>query len=433
MTERSVHSTVPGTATGEAGETTVAPVVRPASPEARNDSLQAKIATIVARRLDTLSSRTVRVHGTGRGAVVAALDAADIDTGPAHAAGEAESEVTPADLVVVAPTGQGVRADELEEAYRLLRANGRLVVALAGPLETPPALRGRSRSSRDLLSTELFAAGFVEFEFSALDAGGGLIIEAARPAAAPPLSRRQVLSVVVPVYNEASTVAEVLDLLLSKRIDGIDLEVIVVESNSSDGSRQVVQRYMDHPNVQLILEDRAQGKGHAVRAGLRAATGDFVLIQDADLEYDLSDYERLLEPLRRLEASFVLGVRQRTDGARFGVRHFEKQVVVSRLINVGNVLFLTLFNLVYRERLQDPFTMFKVVRRDTLHKMRLECDRFDFDWELMAKLLRRGFRPVELPVSYHSRSFSEGKKISVLGDPWSWVVACFRYRFSPLE
>jgi glycosyltransferase involved in cell wall biosynthesis len=221
--------------------------------------------------------------------------------------------------------------------------------------------------------------------------------------------------------------------LVEKRIDGIEIEIVVVESNSSDGTRDEVLRFKDSPNVHLVLEEHPQGKGHAVRAGLAEATGDFVLIQDADLEYDMDDYEMLLAPLRKLEASFVLGSRTRTDGARFGVRHFEKQVVIGRLMNLGNAVFLALFNLVYGERLQDPFTMYKVFRRDCLHRMVLECDRFDFDWELMAKLLRAGYRPVEIPVSYHSRSFDEGKKISVFGDPLSWIVACFRYRVAAFE
>jgi hypothetical protein len=91
-----------------------------------------------------------------------------------------------------------------------------------------------------------------------------------------------------------------------------------------------------------------------------------------------------------------------------------------------------LFNLVYEQRLKDPFTMYKVFRRDCLTGINLECDRFDFDWELTAKLIRRGHIPIEIPVWYHSRSFSEGKKISLLSDPVSWVKACFKYRFVPL-
>ena len=101
-------------------------------------------------------------------------------------------------------------------------------------------------------------------------------------------------------------------------------------------------------------------------------------------------------------------------------------------MNVGHIAFLALFNVVYQQRLRDPFTMYKVFRRDCLHGIPLECNRFDFDWELTAKLVRAGYKPMELPVSYHSRSFGEGKKIRLFRDPLTWVRACFRYRFSRL-
>jgi hypothetical protein len=288
-----------------------------------------------------------------------------------------------------------------------------------------------SRKLRDRLSTLLFAQGFEDprFRFDIEN----MVVTAIRSKKEPPQSRRQVLSVVMPVYNERATFHTVIEQLLSKRIDGVDLELIVVESNSSDGTREDVLSFAEDPRVRVVLEDRPSGKGHAVRAGLAEATGDFVLIQDADLEYDLDDYESLLEPLRKFETAFVLGVRRKTAGARWGVRHFEKQVLVGWLMNFGNFLFLNLFNRVYGKQLRDPFTMYKVVRRDCLYGMRLESNRFDFDWELMAKLLRAGYEPVEVPVTYRSRSFSEGKKVSVLRDPLTWIRACFRYRFGSFE
>ena len=284
---------------------------------------------------------------------------------------------------------------------------------------------------RDQLATALFAAGFIEPVFYTGPQRDTAVV-ARRGALAPPGERETTLSVVMPVYNERETFDKVITELLSKSIEGVAIEVIIVESNSSDGTREDVLAHADHPRVRVVLEERPSGKGHAVRTGLAAARGDFVLIQDADSEYDISDYDALVAPLQRCETSFVLGYRMRTHGARWGVRHFEKQVLVGLLMNVGNAIFLRLFNAVYRSRLRDPFTMYKVFRRDCIFRLRLECNRFDFDWELTGKLLRSGYHPLEIPVSYQSRSFSEGKKVSILGDPLSWVVACFKYRFAPL-
>jgi hypothetical protein len=106
--------------------------------------------------------------------------------------------------------------------------------------------------------------------------------------------------------------------------------------------------------------------------------------------------------------------------------------VVSRVKNVGHFIFLFLFNTVYGQRLNDPFTMFKVMRRDCLYGLSFECNRFDFDWELVAKLVRAGYLPREIPVTYRSRSFSEGKKIAFVRDPLTWLKACFKYRFVEL-
>jgi glycosyltransferase involved in cell wall biosynthesis len=289
--------------------------------------------------------------------------------------------------------------------------------------------RRRGTFTADSLSTLLFKTGFVE---TRVETKGGMITASSTRGELPPPTHRPLrLSVVLPVYNERETFSKVFDELVNKEIVDAEIEIVLIESNSTDGTREEVLSLPDDPRVNLILEDKPSGKGHAVRAGLARATGDVVLIQDADAEYDMGDYEKLLEPLRTFEASFVLGAREIHEGRR-GMRHFEREQHMSQLMNIGHVAFLGLFNTVYGQRLKDPFTMYKVFRRDCLTDIHLECDRFDFDWELTAKLIRRGHHPVEVPVSYHSRSFSEGKKIKLLADPISWVRACFKYRFTPL-
>jgi hypothetical protein len=241
-----------------------------------------------------------------------------------------------------------------------------------------------------------------------------------------PRRERPVLSIVMPVFNERATFERTIERVLAKQIDGIDKEVIVVESNSTDGTRDAVLRYQDAPGVRLLLQDRPAGKGNAVRAGLAVATGDFVLIQDADDEYDVEDYDGLVEPLRRYQRAFVLGSRHTGS---WKIRQFTDQTSLSAVLNLGHLVFLLLFNVLYGQRLNDPFTMYKVFRRDCLHGMTLECNRFDFDFEIVIKLIRKGYRPVEIPVNYRARSFSEGKKVSAFRDPLTWIVALVKYRF----
>ena len=242
--------------------------------------------------------------------------------------------------------------------------------------------------------------------------------------------RATTVSVIVPVFNEKATVREALDAIVAKRIDGYELQIIVVESNSTDGSRDIVLGYRGHPAVTVILEDTPRGKGHAVRAGLEAATGDIVLIQDADLEYDLGDYERLLAPIRAGEHAFVLGSRHAKKG--WAIRKFTDQKLHALVLNLAHWTFTLMINASLGIWLNDPFTMYKVFRRDCIRGLRLECNRFDFDWELLIKLVRRGYRPVEIPVSYHSRSFKEGKKVSMVRDPLTWMFALVKYRLQPL-
>lgn len=257
----------------------------------------------------------------------------------------------------------------------------------------------------------------------------GIDVLAHKSEAGPIDRRRGTLSVVMPVFNERATFAEVAGPLVAREMPGLDLELVIVESNSTDGTRDEVRKFEGLPGVKVIYEDRPRGKGHAVRAGLEAATGDFVLIQDADLEYDLNDYEILLEPLRAFRCAFVLGARHGMDGKTWKMRHFTDQVLLSRVMNFGHLFFTWLFNTVYGQRLRDPFTMYKVFRRDCLHGLTFESNRFDFDWELAGKLVRAGYTPLEIPVNYSSRSFKEGKKVSFWRDPFTYFRACFKYRF----
>jgi glycosyltransferase involved in cell wall biosynthesis/2-polyprenyl-3-methyl-5-hydroxy-6-metoxy-1,4-benzoquinol methylase len=250
-------------------------------------------------------------------------------------------------------------------------------------------------------------------------------------ARATTVPRHPKLSVIVPAYNEAATFEPLMKALLAKEVPGCDFEVIVVESNSTDGTRELARRYEGHPRVRLVLEEQPRGKGRAVRTGLEHATGDFVLIQDADLEYDLEDYDALLEPLLQGQVKLVLGSRH--GGGTWKMRRFTDQKWLSATLNLGHWFFTTLVNLLFWQRLKDPFTMFKVFRRDFLYGLTFTCNRFDFDYELLIKLVRKGYRPIEIPVNYRSRSFKEGKKVSVVWDPLTWLWALLRLRLMRVD
>ncbi len=259
------------------------------------------------------------------------------------------------------------------------------------------------------------------FEFAALNA---------HPLA-PFASHPPKLSVIVPVYNEIATVRESLDAVLAKQVAGWTKEVIIIESNSTDGSRAIVCGYEGREGVKVLLEEKARGKGHAVRAGLAAATGDVILIQDADLEYDVNDYDILLAPLAARTQSFVLGSRHGQGG--WAMRKFSDQPVQAFVLNVGHWFFTFSLNTALGIWLRDPFTMYKVFRRDCLEGLNFECNRFDFDWELLIKLVRSGHRPIEVPISYESRSFKAGKKVTYFRDPLTWMWALVKYRFAKLR
>jgi Glycosyl transferase family 2 len=241
---------------------------------------------------------------------------------------------------------------------------------------------------------------------------------------------RKKLTIVMPAYNEVKTFAECFNAVVGKQLDRVEKEVIVVESNSSDGTRELALQLCQETATPLILQDRAAGKGNAVREGLAAATGDIILIQDADLEYDVNDYDALLRPILQDKTAFVLGSRH---SGSWKLRKFNDQPAVALFFNLGHVLFRASLNLLLRQSLKDPFTMYKVFRTDCLHGLRLESNRFDFDFEILIKLVRKGYRPLEVPVNYQARSLAEGKKVSALRDPFTWIRALVKYRLQRLD
>ncbi len=239
------------------------------------------------------------------------------------------------------------------------------------------------------------------------------------------------LSIILPVYNESATFPTLFERVHGVALPrGLEKEIIVVEGGSTDGTRQQVSMISDRPGVKVIWEDRPRGKGAAVRAGLAEVTGDFVVIQDGDLEYDVNDYPRLLEPLLDGTADVVFGSRVMRSPQHWQFRRFAGlERLYGFFVNLGGVLFTTMFNVLYGTRLSDGATMFKIFKAADLKSITLKSDVFDYDWEISAKLAKRGRRFADLPVAYKARSRAEGKKIRFWRDGTRVLLAILRYRF----
>jgi glycosyltransferase involved in cell wall biosynthesis len=206
------------------------------------------------------------------------------------------------------------------------------------------------------------------------------------------------LSVVVPCYNEAATIKELLlRVLESPRV----AEVIVVDDGSDDGTVDVAASVSD-PRIQLVRQPRNLGKGAALRQGFRRATADFVIVQDADLEYDPGEYARLLEPLLDGKADVVFGSRFMSDRPHRVLYYWH---------SVGNRLLTTASNAFTNLNLTDMETCYKVFRREVIQSLELREDRFGFEPEITAKVAKGGWRIYEVGISYSGRSYAEGKKI----------------------
>jgi hypothetical protein len=238
------------------------------------------------------------------------------------------------------------------------------------------------------------------------------------------------LSIVVPVYNEERYVRDILEALLAKELS-IDKEIIIVESASTDSSRDIVREFEERSGITVVYQDQARGKGNAVREGLEHATGTFMLIQDADFEYDLDDYDGLLEPLLQRRASFVLGSRS-LGLDDWKVRQYASSPFKSFLMNFAQVVFARSFNLLYQQKVTDINTMFKVFRRECIDGVHFGGNGFNFDIELVCKIVRNGYEPLEVPVNYVARGFDEGKKINFLLDAYPSYFQLFRCRYGPI-
>jgi len=230
-----------------------------------------------------------------------------------------------------------------------------------------------------------------------------------------PTGRYQSLSVIVPVFNERNTVVEIL-----RRMRSVDLpvnrEIVVVDDGSDDGTCDVLRQLGDS-TVRVVTHPLNRGKGAAIRTGLQSVSGDLVLIQDADLEYDPEDWPKLLAPVLTGKATVVYGSRFTGERRNMLFLHW-----------LGNRFLSLVTNVLFNTTLSDMETCFKLFDRQLLDGIGLRADRFDFEPEITAKVLRRGIRIYEVPISYTGREVHEGKKIN-WRDGITALWTLIKYRF----
>jgi len=219
------------------------------------------------------------------------------------------------------------------------------------------------------------------------------------------------LSILIPIYNERATILEIL-----KRVQAVpfEKEIIAVDDGSTDGTRELLAQAQ---GITVLYHERNRGKGAAIQTALQHATGDIIVIQDADLEYDPRDYKQLIEPIIEGRAKVVYG--SRFLGPRMAMFFWHM---------VANKVLTLMTNILYDAILSDMETGYKAFRADIIKGMRLRSHRFDFEPEVTAKVLKRGIRIFEVPISYYGREYSEGKKIGVK-DGFVALWTLLKYRF----
>lgn len=224
------------------------------------------------------------------------------------------------------------------------------------------------------------------------------------------------LSVVMPVYNERNTIKEIMRRIRSVDLGEISIEIVAVDDGSTDGSADILEMEADS-TTKVVRHDKNRGKGAAVRSGLEAATGDLIIIQDADLEYDPDDFRVMIAPILKKKAEVVYG-------SRFTGEH--RNMLFWHML--GNRLLSFMTNILYNTTLSDMETCYKLFTRESLGGINIKSNSFNIEPEITAKILKKGIRIYEVPISYAGREYEEGKKIT-WRDGVDAVWALLKYRF----
>ena len=225
------------------------------------------------------------------------------------------------------------------------------------------------------------------------------------------------LSVIIPAYNEEKTINDVISAVLKVPLKNIKKEAIIVDDFSTDNTRNILKK-IRAKNIKIFFHERNLGKGSAIRTALKHATGDIILVQDADLEYNPEEYPKLLEPIINNKAKVVYGV-------RFTKQHKPRYIIYY----LGNLVLTFITNLLYNSKIRDMETGYKVFDKEVIKNIELKARKFDFEPEITAKILKKGYKIYEVPVSYLSRSVKEGKKIG-WKDGLEAIYYLVKYKFS---
>ncbi len=227
------------------------------------------------------------------------------------------------------------------------------------------------------------------------------------------------LSILMPVYNEVATIDEIIAKVEAVNLGDVRKELIIVDDGSKDGTREILKNLAQSSPHKIYFHGQNMGKGAALRTALTYATGDIIIIQDADLEYDPAEYVDLIKPILEGRADVVYG--SRLSGGK-----------VSRAFNfwhyIGNKMLTLVTNLLYNSILSDMETCYKVFRADVIKNMQIKSNKFDFEPEITAKVLKRKYKLYEMSISYYGRDFAEGKKIT-WRDGFAAIWALIKYRF----
>lgn len=233
------------------------------------------------------------------------------------------------------------------------------------------------------------------------------------------------LSIIIPVFNEEKTVSEILKKVTEITIAGVEKQIIVVNDGSSDGTRKVISSFPALSKIRLINHEKNSGKGAAIRTGIKNASGDYIIIQDADLEYNPRDIVKLVKPILEGESKVVYGTRLK----RMPSFSKEERTPQFLLHYVGNKFLSLLTSILYGQWITDMETCYKLFPKKAVQDVKLNSRGFEFEPEITVKLLKKGYRILEIPISTKPRGYGEGKKLRTFRDGTIALWNLLKYRF----